>query len=67
MARLIAIGEINRRFSKLEGLIEEVIQEISDTLVFFGDYIVRGPKSYHVAYSALSKGKFSLTGCIGIK
>jgi serine/threonine protein phosphatase 1 len=48
MGRLIAIGDIHGRFSKLEGSIEGVIPEKSDSLVFLGDYIDRGPKSYHV-------------------
>jgi serine/threonine protein phosphatase 1 len=48
MSRLIAVGDIHGRFAKLEGLIEEIAPQKDDTLVFIGDYIDRGPKSYHV-------------------
>jgi serine/threonine protein phosphatase 1 len=48
VGRLIAIADIHGRFSKLEGLIQEITPEKRDTLVFLGDYIDRGPKSYHV-------------------
>jgi len=48
MNRLIAIGDIHGRFFKLESLMEEITPEKDDTIVFLGDYIDRGPKSYHV-------------------
>lgn len=48
MGRLIAVGDIHGRFSKLEALMEEIAPEKGDTLVFLGDYIDRGSKSYHV-------------------
>ena len=52
MGRLVAIGEIHGRLSKLEGLMEAVTPEEGDTLVFLGDYIDRGPDSFRVRVSS---------------
>lgn len=46
--RLIAIGDIHGRHSKLACLIEKISPQREDTMVFLGDYIDRGPDSYYV-------------------
>jgi serine/threonine protein phosphatase 1 len=48
MGRLIAIGDIHGRLSKLEMLMEAVSPAKEDSLVFLGDYIDRGPESFRV-------------------
>ena len=48
MGRLIAIGDIHGRLTKLEGLMEQIGPKTDDTLVFLGDYIDRGAHSYEV-------------------
>lgn len=48
IGRLIAIGDIHGRLSKLTGLIEKIGLTAEDRLVFLGDYIDRGPDSYEV-------------------
>jgi len=46
MGRLIAIGDIHGRLSKLTGLIEQIAPTRDDRLVFLGDYIDRGAESF---------------------
>jgi len=48
MGRLIAIGDIHGRLSKLEGLIAQIGPDRDDQLVFLGDYIDRGADSFEV-------------------
>ncbi len=48
MGRLIAIGDIHGRLTKLEDLVEQIGLKTDDTLVFLGDYIDRGAHSYEV-------------------
>src|SRR3990172_11534761 len=48
MERLIAIGDIHGRLSKLEGLLEQIAPSGDDRLVFLGDYIDRGADSFEV-------------------
>ena len=57
MGRLITVGDIHGRFSKLKGLIEEIGPQKDDTLVFLGDYIDRGPDSYEVVNSVVQMQK----------
>jgi len=46
LGRLIAIGDIHGKLSKLQGLIEKIEPAADDRLVFLGDYIDRGPDSF---------------------
>jgi diadenosine tetraphosphatase ApaH/serine/threonine PP2A family protein phosphatase len=48
MGRLIAIGDIHGKLSKLKGLIEKIEPSLDDRLIFPGDYIDRGPGSFEV-------------------
>jgi serine/threonine protein phosphatase 1 len=48
MGRLIAIGDIHGRLSKLEGLLHQIASSVDDRLVFLGDYIDRGADSFEV-------------------
>ncbi|MBN2106748.1 MAG: serine/threonine protein phosphatase [Deltaproteobacteria bacterium] len=48
MGRLLAIGDVHGRLSRLERLIAQIGPSADDTLVFLGDYIDRGPDSYEV-------------------
>lgn len=48
MGRLIAVGDIHGRLSKLEGLIDQIGPNRDDLLVFLGDYIDRGADSFEV-------------------
>lgn len=48
MGRLIAIGDIHGRLSKLDDLIHQIGPELDDTIIFLGDYIDRGAHSYEV-------------------
>ena len=45
--RVIAVGDIHGTLRKLEGLIEQIGPTEDDTIIFLGDYIDRGPDSYH--------------------
>lgn len=46
--RLIAIGDIHGCFRALRGLLRAVAPDGSDTLVFLGDFVDRGPQSREV-------------------
>lgn len=46
--RLIAIGDVHGRLSKLEGLLGQIDPRQEDKIIFLGDYIDRGPDSYDV-------------------
>lgn len=46
--RLIAIGDVHGRLSKLEDLLRQIDPQPRDRLVFLGDYVDRGPDSYEV-------------------
>jgi serine/threonine protein phosphatase 1 len=49
MQRIYAIGDIHGRFDKLLALLDKIdIDFESDTVVFLGDYIDRGPNSFEV-------------------
>lgn len=48
MSNTYAFGDIHGGYDKLKALIEKINIDSSDTLVFLGDYIDRGPKSYEV-------------------
>ncbi len=48
MGRLIAIGDIHGRLSKLTGLLAKIDPSVDDRLVFLGDFVDRGPDSYEV-------------------
>lgn len=48
MSRLIAIGDIHGRLSKLSGLLAKIDTQSDDRLVFLGDYVDRGPDSFEV-------------------
>lgn len=48
MNRLIAIGDIHGRLSKLTGLINKINPTMDDRIIFIGDYIDRGPESFQV-------------------
>ena len=49
MNRLFAIGDIHGCYDKLRALMDKIpIDFASDTLIFMGDYIDRGPDSYEV-------------------
>ncbi len=62
MGRLIAIGDIHGRLSKLEGLIDKIAPQENDQIIFLGDYIDRGPESYQVVeYVKKFKKLFKLT------
>ena len=44
MSKIFAIGDIHGSFDQLQGLMEKIqIDYATDTLVFIGDYIDRGP------------------------
>lgn len=47
MGRVIAIGDIHGTPRKLEGLIEQIGPTRDDRIIFLGDYIDRGPDSFH--------------------
>ncbi|OAA30410.1 metallophosphatase [Kosmotoga arenicorallina S304] len=51
---LYAIGDIHGCLNPLKSLIEKINPKKSDTLVFLGDYIDRGPKSKEVVDFLLS-------------
>lgn len=46
--RLIAIGDVHGRLSKLGDLLRQIDPQPRDRLVFLGDYVDRGPDSYEV-------------------
>lgn len=49
MAKIFAIGDIHGSFDRLQDLIQKIpIDFATDTLVFIGDYIDRGPGSVEV-------------------
>ncbi len=49
MQRIYAIGDIHGRFDKLMALLDKIVIDFeSDTVVFLGDYIDRGPNSFEV-------------------
>jgi serine/threonine protein phosphatase 1 len=48
IGRLIAIGDIHGRMSKLTGLLEKIEPLTDDRLIFPGDYVDRGPDSFEV-------------------
>ena len=59
MGRLIAIGDIHGRHSRLQKLLELICPAADDTLVFLGDYIDRGPDSFKVVEAVIElKKKF---------
>lgn len=45
---IYAIGDIHGQFKMLVRLIADISPAKDDTLIFLGDYIDRGPDSYHV-------------------
>ncbi|MGD8270634.1 MAG: metallophosphoesterase family protein, partial [Desulfobacterales bacterium] len=63
MERIYAVGDIHGCYDKLLVLMEKMdIDFESDTLVFLGDYIDRGPQSYEVvAYLADLKQRYANT------
>lgn len=48
IGRLIAIGDIHGRLSKLTGLLAKINPQFKDRLVFLGDFVDRGPDSFDV-------------------
>lgn len=48
MKRLIAIGDIHGCYDQLIQLVDEIQPTQEDTLVFLGDYIDRGPKTFEL-------------------
>ena len=48
MTRLIAIGDIHGEIKKLDSLLDKLCLEESDTVIFLGDYIDRGPNPKEV-------------------
>jgi len=49
MERIYAIGDIHGRYDKLIALLDKIDADFeSDTVVFLGDYIDRGPNSFEV-------------------
>jgi serine/threonine protein phosphatase 1 len=48
LGRLIAVGDIHGRLSKLVGLIGKIRPEKDDMMIFLGDFVDRGPDSYEV-------------------
>ena len=63
MERIYAVGDIHGCYDKLLALMEKMdIDFDSDTLVFLGDYIDRGPQSFEVvAYLADLKQRYANT------
>ncbi|MGD9073127.1 MAG: metallophosphoesterase family protein, partial [Desulfobacterales bacterium] len=63
MERIYAVGDIHGCYDKLLVLMGKIdIDFESDTLVFLGDYIDRGPQSYEVvAYLADLKQRYANT------
>ena len=63
MKRIYAVGDIHGCYDKLLALMEKMdIDFESDTLVFLGDYIDRGPQSFEVvAYLADLKQRYANT------
>jgi serine/threonine protein phosphatase 1 len=63
MERIYAVGDIHGCYDKLLALMEKMdIDFESDTLVFLGDYIDRGPQSFEVvAYLADLKQRYANT------
>ena len=63
MKRIYAVGDIHGCYDKLLVLMEKIdIDFESDTLVFLGDYIDRGPQSFEVvAYLADLKQRYANT------
>jgi diadenosine tetraphosphatase ApaH/serine/threonine PP2A family protein phosphatase len=63
MERIYAVGDIHGCYDKLLALMEKMdIDFESDTLVFLGDYIDRGPQSFEVvAYLAELKQRYANT------
>ncbi len=63
MERIYAVGDIHGCYDKLLELMEKMdIDFESDTLVFLGDYIDRGPQSFEVvAYLADLKQRYANT------
>lgn len=43
LGRLIAVGDVHGKLSKLESLLHQLGLQLDDRLVFLGDYIDRGP------------------------
>ena len=48
MGRLIAIGDVHGRLSKLIGLVDKIKPTADDRMIFLGDYIDRGPDAFEV-------------------
>jgi serine/threonine protein phosphatase 1 len=55
--RIIAIGDVHGCAKALATLIEAIQPTGSDTLVFLGDYIDRGPDSRGVVEQVIALGK----------
>ncbi|HEY2343762.1 MAG TPA: metallophosphoesterase family protein [Chthoniobacteraceae bacterium] len=55
--REIAIGDIHGCIRSLNGLLETIQPQKSDTLIFLGDYIDRGPDSYQVIETIIDLNK----------
>ncbi len=48
MDRLIAVGDIHGRLTKLTGLLAKIAPRSDDRMVFLGDFVDRGPDSFEV-------------------
>ena len=68
MQRIYAIGDIHGRFDKLMALLEKIdIDFESDTVVFLGDYVDRGPNSFEVVdFLVKLKKKYPMVPIYGI-
>lgn len=56
MARIIGISDIHGEYEKLCCVIDKISPQKSDTIVFMGDYIDRGPKSREVVDKLIETG-----------
>lgn len=65
MTRIIAITDIHGELGKLNSLLDKLKIQPTDTIVFMGDYIDRGPNSKGVIDKVISMGK--ICKCVYLK
>jgi len=64
--RVLAIGDIHGCLIPLQALVRRLALEPSDTIIFLGDYIDRGPNSKEVIdFLILLKSKFNVVSILG--
>lgn len=59
LGRIITIGDIHGRFSKLPGLLDKISSGAEDQMIFLGDYIDKDQESFRVVeYTIEFKQRF---------